>query len=177
MLPLKEFRKSKIVTEVRKTQKGEKQKNSHIFTKVFVFWNTVRENCCRDVKCVKVLRLDLYKFLKNFTKDDIFISTLPPPFPRSIDKIDRVIEPWNLVPSELKNARTVSFFKRAYKQEAQNGNGGNPPIRTRDRIQPEARPTSGTGYLLRDSTWIIGGQLTRNKINYCKSIDSLPVPG
>jgi hypothetical protein len=30
---------------------------------------------------------------------------------------NRVIEPWNLVPSELKNARTtVSFFKRAYKR-------------------------------------------------------------
>ncbi len=42
----------------------------------------------------------------------------------------------------------------------QNGNGGNRPIRTRDRNQPEARPTIGTGYLLRDSTWIIGGQLT-----------------
>jgi hypothetical protein len=27
---------------------------------------------------------------------------------------NRVIEPWNLVPSELKNARTVSFFKKAY---------------------------------------------------------------
>jgi hypothetical protein len=48
-------------------------------------------------------------------------------------------------------------------QEAQNGNGGNRPIRTWDRILPEARPTVGTGYLLRDSTWIIGGQLTRNK--------------
>jgi hypothetical protein len=45
-------------------------------------------------------------------------------------------------------------------QRAQNGYGGNRPIRTRDRIQPEARPTIGTGYLLRDSTWIIGGQLT-----------------
>ncbi len=31
---------------------------------------------------------------------------------------NRVIEPWNLVPtgSELKNARTVSFFKRAYRR-------------------------------------------------------------
>ncbi len=28
----------------------------------------------------------------------------------------RVIGPWNLVPSELKNARTVSFFKRAFKR-------------------------------------------------------------
>jgi len=29
---------------------------------------------------------------------------------------NRVIEPWNLVPSELKNARTVGFFKRAYRR-------------------------------------------------------------
>jgi hypothetical protein len=29
---------------------------------------------------------------------------------------NRVIEPWNLVPSELKNARTVGYFKRAYKR-------------------------------------------------------------
>jgi hypothetical protein len=29
---------------------------------------------------------------------------------------NRVIEPWNLVPSELKNARTVGYFKRAYRR-------------------------------------------------------------
>ncbi len=33
---------------------------------------------------------------------------------------NRVIEPWNLVPSELKNARTVSFFKRSYKKHRMN---------------------------------------------------------
>jgi hypothetical protein len=29
---------------------------------------------------------------------------------------NRVVEGWNLIPSELKNARTVHFFKRAYRK-------------------------------------------------------------
>jgi hypothetical protein len=63
-----------------------------------------------------------------------------------------------MVPSDLKNARSVSFFEKGL-QEAQYGNGGNRSIRNSDQIQPEARATVGTGYLLRDYTWIIRGQL------------------
>ncbi len=29
---------------------------------------------------------------------------------------NRVVEGWNLIPSELKNVRTVLFFKRAYRK-------------------------------------------------------------
>jgi hypothetical protein len=40
VLTLKEFRKSKIVTEVRKTQKAEKQKGPKFAQKFSFFWNT-----------------------------------------------------------------------------------------------------------------------------------------
>jgi hypothetical protein len=72
---------------------------------------------------------------------------------------NRAVEGWNLITSELRNARTAHFFTRAYRKhraelvesaykEMKNGSS--------QRRLPQLE----TRHLLRDPTWIIGGQPT-----------------
>ncbi len=55
---------------------------------------------------------------------------------------NRAVDGWNLIPSELRNARTVHYFKRAYRKYRESGTGGKRLKRDKDRIQPEATTTT-----------------------------------
>ena len=69
---------------------------------------------------------------------------------------NRVVEAWNLVPSEIKSARTVHGFKNAYRKHRETW--CNPPEQDGEGVPRSGGTTTGTRKFLRGPTWTIGIQ-------------------